>query len=82
MALLSRALPRYATLLDGWRPTTREGMNDPFMYAQDLPPVYEDALDFTAFALDEFRERADRDGAALVILSIHYTEAATSLTIA
>ena len=37
-----------------------------------MPPVYEDALDFTAFALDQFKERADRDGAALVILSTHY----------
>ncbi len=64
--------PRYAALFDGWRPTTREGINDPFLYAQDMPPVYEDALDFTAFALDQFRERADRDGAALVILTSHY----------
>ena len=72
VALLSRRSPRYAALFDGWRPTTREGINDPFLYAQDLPPVYEDALDFTAFALDQFKERADRDGAALVILSTHY----------
>ena len=72
VALLSRRSPRYAALFDGWRPTTREGINDPFHYAQDLPPVYEDALDFTGFALDQFRERADRDGAALVILSTHY----------
>ncbi len=72
VALLSRRSPRYAALLDGWRPTTREGINDPFHHAQDMPPVYEDALDFTAFALDQFRERADRDGAALVILSTHY----------
>ena len=72
VALLSRRSPRYAALLDGWRPTTREGINDPFLYAQDMPPVYEDALDFTAFALDQFKERADRDGAALVILSTHY----------
>ena len=69
VARLSRRSPRYAALLDGWRPTTREGINDPFRHAQDMPPVYEDALDFTAFALDQFRERADRDGAALVILS-------------
>ena len=73
VALLSRRSPRYAALFDGWRLTTREGINDPFHYAQDLPPVYEDALDFTAFALDQFKERADRDGAALVILSTHYT---------
>ena len=71
VTLLSRRSPGYAALLDGWRPTTREGMDDPFLHAQDLPPVYEDALDFTGFALDQFRERADRDGAALVILSTH-----------
>ena len=67
--LLSRRSPGYAALHDGWRPTTREGINDPFLFAQDMPAIYEDALDFTAFALDQFRERADRDGVALVILS-------------
>ena len=70
--LLSRRSPRYAALFDGWRPTTRGDIQEPFLYAQDLPPVYEDGLDFTAFALDQFKERADRDGAALVILSSHY----------
>ena len=71
VALLSRRSPRYAALLGGWRPTTREHINDPFLYARDLPAIHEDALDFTAFGLDQFRERADRDGAALVILSTH-----------
>ncbi len=72
VALLSRRSPRYAALFDGWRSTTRGHIQTPFLYARDLPPVYEDALDFTAFALDQFRERAARDGAALVILSSHY----------
>ncbi len=72
VALLSRRSPRYAALFDGWRPTTRDDIRASFLYAQDLPPVYEDALDFTAFALDQFRERAARDGTALVILSSHY----------
>ena len=72
VALLSWRSPRYAALLDGWRPTTREGIKAPFRFAQDMPTIHEDALDFTAFALDQFRERADRDGAALVILSTHY----------
>ena len=70
--LLSRRSPRYAALFDGWRPTTGRGINDPFLFAQDMPAIHEDALDFTAFALDQFRERADRDGSALVILSSHY----------
>ena len=72
VALLSRRSPRYAALFDGWRATTRGDIWTPFLYARDLPPVYEDALDFTAFGLDQFRERAARDGAALVILSSHY----------
>ena len=71
VTLLSRRSPGYAALLDGWRPTTRSRLGRPFGSTQDLPPVYEDALDFTAFALDQFRERADRDGAALVILTTH-----------
>ena len=70
VALLSWRSPHYAALFDGWRPTTREDIWT-FPNARDLPPVYEDALDFTGFALDQFRERADRDGAALVILSSH-----------
>ena len=70
--LLSRRSPRYAALLDGWRPTTRGDIQEPFLYARYLPPVYEDGLDFTGFALDQFRERADRDGAALVILTSNY----------
>ncbi len=72
VALLSRRSPGYAALFDGWRPTTGRGINDPFLFAQDMPAIHEDALDFTAFALDQFRERADRDGVALVILSTHY----------
>lgn len=34
-------------------------------------PFYEEALAFTAFGLDQFKERAVRDGAALVILATH-----------
>ena len=71
VALLSRRSPDLAALLDGWRPTTRKGVNNPFLYAQDLPAAHADALDFMAFALDQFKERAARDGAALVILSTY-----------
>ena len=70
VALLSRRSPSYAALFDGWRPTTRGSIGRPFTHTQDLPPVYEDALDFTAFALDQFRERAERDGAAVVSIRL------------
>ena len=65
--VLSRR-PGHAAFLEGWQPTTRSGL--PGMFARkDLPPVFEDALDYTAFALEQFRERADRDGMRLVILA-------------
>ena len=42
------------------------------MFAEiDLPPVAEDALEYTKFGLEQFKRRADRDGANLVILSTH-----------
>ena len=38
---------------------------------RDLPPLFEDALQYTAFALEQFQQRADRDGVKLVILASH-----------
>jgi len=37
----------------------------------DPPPTFREALDVTMFALEQFRERAERDGAALIILASH-----------
>ena len=79
--LLSRR-PAYASLLDGWRPVSqgrvqiRPANEDPpsfftFFREGNASPFYREALAFTAFGLDEFKERAERDGAALVILAIH-----------
>ncbi len=67
--ILSRRAP-YTSLLDGWQPTTESGMTAVF-HRGEMPPYFESALDFTAFALDQFKERAERDGASLVILSTH-----------
>ena len=64
--------PRYQTSLDGWWPTT--GVNTHTIMAQDtLPPVFAEALEYAAFAMEQFRERADRDGAELVVLIAHTT---------
>ena len=62
--------PGYAALLEGWRPTTRLDLFRVFE-RRDLPPLFEDALEYTRFALEQFKERADRDGANLVILGSH-----------
>ena len=79
--LLSRR-PAYGALLDGWRPVSRG--NTRMRFANEAPPsfftlfqegnghpFYEEALAFTAFGLDEFKARTERDGAALVILASH-----------
>ncbi len=57
------------TLLDGWQPTTQGAIDAVFFHRKELPSYFESALDFTAFALDQFKERAEHDGVSLVILS-------------
>ncbi len=61
-----RKRPDYKDALDGWQPTPGA-----WYYQPRLPPQTEAALDFTAFALDAFKQRADRDGVSLVILATH-----------
>ena len=65
-----RRQPGYAALLEGWRPTGIHAMILVFA-RRDLPPFFEDALQYTRFALEQFQQRADRDGAKLVILATH-----------
>ena len=79
--LLSRR-PAYVPLLDGWQPVSRGNVQTRpvnedsrasfrcFGRGNDSP-FYREALVFTAFGLDEFKERAERDGAGLVILATH-----------
>ena len=43
-----------------------------WLFAEEIDgPLYTETLAFTAFALDEFKKRSERDGAALVILASH-----------
>ena len=69
-AELLRQRPRYAALLKGLPPSTLREIDRTFGQAE-LPPLFEEALDYTAFALEQFKARADRDGARLVILASH-----------
>ena len=63
-----RRQPGYAALLEGWPPTVSHNIVRVFA-RRDLPPFFEDALQYTRFALEQFRQRTDRDGARLVILA-------------
>ena len=70
--VLRQEHPEFAPLLDSW-PLTTAGrpLNEPFR-AERLPPPYAAELEYTAFGLEQFRKRADRDGASLVILATHH----------
>ena len=57
--------------LDGWRP--RRGGDDlslgiPFT-KEHLPPILDETLEYTAFGIEQFKRRTDRDGAKLAILA-------------
>ena len=63
--------PVYAALLKGWQPTTLAHIEGTAYGDSPVPPVMEEAVELTAFALDQFRERAERDGVSLAILSTY-----------
>ena len=65
-----RKRPRYASLTADWdgRLITLAELERSFMEAEPLMAVQE-ALDFMAFSLDQFQERAERDNMSLVILA-------------
>ena len=62
--------PCCASLLDGWRPVDRRYLTDPPFREEHLPSVFEEALEYTAFGVEQFKRRVERDGAKLVILSV------------
>ena len=68
--LLSKR-PHYAHIQDGRIPIKMSEIDDIFVEEENLPPIFEDALDYTGFALDEYKKLAERDGFSLVILSTH-----------
>ena len=65
-----RKRPRYLSLTADWdgRLITLAELERSFMEAEPLMAVQE-ALDFMAFSLDQFQERAERDNMSLVILA-------------
>lgn len=65
------ARPRYRRLFEDWQPTMIAKLDGHDVWQDHLPRILDDAMAYTAFALDEFKRRADRDGAALVVLASH-----------
>ena len=75
-AALLAARPGYGWILDGW--DEAKGPLRERLLEDDPPPVFAEAFEFTAWALAEFKSRADRDGAALAILATHWMGGAHS----
>ena len=61
--------PDYESLFNGWQPKAWADI-EPHQYKKKLlGPALEKELAFTAFALDQFKERTERDRGSLVILA-------------
>ena len=69
--LLKSVYPQYRDTFGDWQPRDGDSLSvelaDEF-FVDDPPSAFKDAVDFTAFALDQFKQRAARDGFALLIL--------------
>ena len=62
--------PCCASILDNWQPHNGYEVAAGFPFMEErLPPALEEALEYTAFGIDQFKQRTDRDGARLAILS-------------
>ena len=65
-----RKRPRYASLTADWDANTLAEGELWHDYLREKPLiVVQEALNFMAFALDQFQEHADRDGASLAVLA-------------
>ena len=63
--------PRHADFALGWNEAERFGAPYAPFIEENPPPAFRDALDVTGFALEQFRERAERDGTALIVLTTY-----------
>ena len=77
-AKLLRQHPRGSTLIQGWTPTQYENFQS--LIAESNPPPFVDgSIEYTEFGLRQFKRRAERDGAKLVILATHSNKMLGSL---
>ena len=70
MAMIAER-PCCASLPDGWQPAIDLPSQLRHMPTEErLPPVMAEALEYTAFGIEQFKRRADRDGVKLAILAV------------
>ena len=70
---LKNEYPQYRDAFGDWQPADNHigsvELADEF-FVDDPPPAFKDAVDFTVFALDQFKQRAARDNFALLQLHV------------
>jgi len=60
--------PQWAALLGSWDVEKTPAIDEVYFDA-DIAPIFQEAVAFTGFALDQFQERSRRDGFHLIILA-------------
>ena len=60
--------PCCASLLEGWQPSGHDHIFGQFR-EERMPSILEEELEYTAFGVEQFKQRADRDGATLLIIT-------------
>jgi hypothetical protein len=60
--------PQYQSILNGWTPLLEPNFDDPFNEKR-MARVFQDAVEYTGFAFDQFLLRAKRDNFRLVVLA-------------
>jgi hypothetical protein len=71
IAALAKQAPDQSKLLDGWDPHKSASIDGMFGEPDPLPPVFQQALRFTSFGIEQYRLRAAQDGARLLVLGTH-----------
>lgn len=72
--------PKYQDVFKGWQLESRVRVRH-HLSRDPIPPVFAEAMNFTAFGLDQFKARAERDGAALVLFFGHRTDSTSDITV-
>ena len=69
MAMIAER-PCCASILDDWQPSRLYRLDSGAPFREEHLPIFlEEALEYTAFGIEQFKRRADRDGVKLAILA-------------
>lgn len=71
IAALAKVAPEETKLFAGWNSKSSPGIDEIFKTPGPLPEAFEQAVRFTGYAFDIYKQRAQSDGAKLIVLGTH-----------